>query len=46
MASEVFVILVLCVVEEEDAVDSITSDVKRFVCGNCRGDAAESAVSH
>lgn len=39
-------ILVSRIMEEEDAVDRITADVKRFVCGNCRGNAAESAVSH
>lgn len=39
-------ILVSRIMEEEDAVDRITAGVKRFVCGNCRGNAAESAVSH
>ena len=46
MLSEVVVILVSSIVEEEDAVDRITSGIKRFVCGNRRGNAAESAVSH
>jgi hypothetical protein len=46
MVSEVFVILVSCIVEEEDAVDRITSDVEGFVCRYCRGDPTESAVSH